>query len=199
MPLIRHLADLGYDLFAEQLEQRDPVDAGRFHRHRPDPARRQPIGQPVQVVRAGPERPHVTGDRRPLRDGFLIRRTATERRIPCFTSLDTLRAALDGLGPRLQRVKTVPEYRAGDAVSRRTAPGLTKHPAGLSNGQKRSFSAPAVTLTSGQCRLRAGHRASNRARAAAWLPDRRPHPRHLEEQRQQEQPWPAFTRRCNIL
>ena len=37
----------------------------------------------------------VTGDRRPLRDGFYIRRAATERRIPCFTSLDTLRAALE--------------------------------------------------------------------------------------------------------
>src|SRR5262249_23498958 len=39
----------------------------------------------------------VTGDRRPLRDGFFIRRTATERRIPVYTSLDTLRAALTGL------------------------------------------------------------------------------------------------------
>ncbi len=39
----------------------------------------------------------VTGDRRPLRDGFYIRRAATERRIPVYTSLDTLRAALSGL------------------------------------------------------------------------------------------------------
>ena len=39
----------------------------------------------------------VTGDRRPLRDGFFIRRAATERRIPVYTSLDTLRAALTGL------------------------------------------------------------------------------------------------------
>jgi len=30
-----------------------------------------------------------------MRDGFAIRRTAAERRIPCFTSLDTARAAID--------------------------------------------------------------------------------------------------------
>ena len=51
----------------------------------------------------------VTGDRRPLRDGFLIRRTATERRIACFTSLDTLRAAIDG--STAHTVRTVDEYR----------------------------------------------------------------------------------------
>ena len=30
-----------------------------------------------------------------MRDGFQIRRAAVERRIPCFTSLDTARAALE--------------------------------------------------------------------------------------------------------
>jgi carbamoyl-phosphate synthase large subunit len=64
-------------------------------------------------------RPHlavvntVTGNRRHLRNGFLIRRAATERRVPYFTSLDTLRAALAALDPRVthQRVLTVDEYR----------------------------------------------------------------------------------------
>ena len=37
----------------------------------------------------------VTGRRGPLKDGFLIRRAAVERRIPCFTSLDTARVAVD--------------------------------------------------------------------------------------------------------
>jgi len=32
-----------------------------------------------------------------LRDGFHIRRAAAERRIPCFTSLDTARAAVESL------------------------------------------------------------------------------------------------------
>ena len=36
----------------------------------------------------------VTGT---LRDGFYIRRAAVEQRIPCFTSLDTARAATDAL------------------------------------------------------------------------------------------------------
>jgi len=37
----------------------------------------------------------MSGERRPLRDGFYIRRAAVERRIPCFTSLDTLRAVVE--------------------------------------------------------------------------------------------------------
>ncbi len=37
----------------------------------------------------------VTGDRQTLQDGFHIRRTAAERRIPCFTSLDTARCAVE--------------------------------------------------------------------------------------------------------
>ncbi len=32
-----------------------------------------------------------------MRDGFQIRRAAAERRIPCFTSLDTARAAVEAL------------------------------------------------------------------------------------------------------
>jgi carbamoyl-phosphate synthase large subunit len=62
----------------------------------------------------------VTGDRRPLRDGFVIRRSSTERRMPCFTSLDTLRAALDGsAAERNPSVRTVDEYRT--AVVLKTA------------------------------------------------------------------------------
>ncbi len=40
----------------------------------------------------------VTGDRTPLRDGFEIRRAAVEKRIPCYTSLDTARAVAEALG-----------------------------------------------------------------------------------------------------
>ncbi|MSQ09830.1 MAG: carbamoyl-phosphate synthase large subunit [Dehalococcoidia bacterium] len=39
----------------------------------------------------------VTGDRTPLRDGFEIRRAAAEMHIPCFTSLDTMAAAVRSL------------------------------------------------------------------------------------------------------
>ena len=32
-----------------------------------------------------------------MRDGYFIRRAASERRVPCFTSLDTARAAVENL------------------------------------------------------------------------------------------------------
>ena len=55
----------------------------------------------------------VTGDREVLQDGFAIRRAATEARIPCFTSLDTARAAVEsivGAGVEFS-VRPLPEYR----------------------------------------------------------------------------------------
>jgi len=55
-----------------------------------------------------------TGGRVPMRDGFEIRRAATERRIPCFTSIDTARVAVEALigGSRLISVEPLPAYRA---------------------------------------------------------------------------------------
>ena len=54
----------------------------------------------------------VTGGRVSLQDGFEIRRTATERRIPCFTSLDTARVVWKALAndSRIFNVRTIPEY-----------------------------------------------------------------------------------------
>ena len=49
-----------------------------------------------------------------MRDGFHIRRAATEMRIPCFTSLDTARAAIDALtAPGEYEVRPLAEYRDG--------------------------------------------------------------------------------------
>ena len=47
-----------------------------------------------------------------LRDGFLIRRAAAEKRIPCFTSLDTARAAVENLlmGHGSYAIKRSEEY-----------------------------------------------------------------------------------------
>jgi len=39
----------------------------------------------------------LSGDTSVMRDGFFIRRAAVERQIPCFTSLDTARAAVESL------------------------------------------------------------------------------------------------------
>ena len=56
----------------------------------------------------------VTGGRVPLRDGFEIRRAAAEKRIPCFTSLDTAGALADVLndGSSTFNVKPLSEYRS---------------------------------------------------------------------------------------
>ncbi len=62
-----------------------------------------------------------------LRDGFHIRRAATERRIPCFTSIDTARAAVDAFvaasvaavssdGTPAYQVRPFAEYRDGSKV-----------------------------------------------------------------------------------
>jgi carbamoyl-phosphate synthase large subunit len=58
----------------------------------------------------------VTGGRIPLRDGFQIRRSAAERRVPCFTSLDTARAAVQALlsGSHKYSIQPLPEYRNKD-------------------------------------------------------------------------------------
>jgi len=55
----------------------------------------------------------ITGGRIPLRDGFQIRRAATEKRIPCFTSLDTARAAVEALvnGSQIYSAQPLPDYR----------------------------------------------------------------------------------------
>ncbi|MFC1860210.1 carbamoyl-phosphate synthase large subunit [Chloroflexota bacterium] len=55
----------------------------------------------------------ITGGRIPLRDGFQIRRAAAEKRIPCFTSLDTVQAAVDVLlnGGQTYNAQPLPDYR----------------------------------------------------------------------------------------
>ncbi|MCA1646941.1 MAG: carbamoyl-phosphate synthase large subunit [Chloroflexi bacterium] len=126
LPLIRRLCDLGYGLVATE---------GTAAAIRDD------LGLPVETVTKKLSEGHpnvvdviisgrisavvntVTGDRRPLRDGFLIRRTATERRVPCFTSIDTLRAALDGTASaRSPTVRTLDEYRTTRPPSRGPRP-----------------------------------------------------------------------------
>ncbi|MBA7661673.1 Carbamoyl-phosphate synthase large chain [subsurface metagenome] len=55
----------------------------------------------------------ITGGRIPLRDGFQIRRAAAEKHIPCFTSLDTARAAMTALvnGSQIYSAQPLPDYR----------------------------------------------------------------------------------------
>ena len=123
MPLIRRLAELGYDLVATEgtaarirAELGLPVDevTKKLNEGHPNVIDVIVSGRVSAVVNT------VTGDRRPLRDGFLIRRTATERRMPCFTSLDTLRAALDGSASE-RRTPSAPSTSTAHAPSAATA------------------------------------------------------------------------------
>ncbi|MFW6174235.1 MAG: carbamoyl-phosphate synthase large subunit [Chloroflexota bacterium] len=60
----------------------------------------------------------VTGDRSTLQDGFHIRRAASERPIPCFTSIDTARAAVESFaqGEQAYNVMRLDEYLEGREV-----------------------------------------------------------------------------------
>jgi carbamoyl-phosphate synthase large subunit len=57
----------------------------------------------------------ITGVSEVLRDGFHIRRAAVERQIPCFTSLDTARAAVESLlaGHAAYAIGTTSDYLNG--------------------------------------------------------------------------------------
>jgi carbamoyl-phosphate synthase large subunit len=115
LPLIRKFSEIGFKLYATEGTA----------------AMIEGIGLPVTVItkKLGEGHPNVidiindytvsgivntiTGGRVPLRDGFQIRRAATERRIPCFTSLDTAQAALKVLlrGSQIYSALPLPDYR----------------------------------------------------------------------------------------
>ncbi len=117
LPIIRKLSSVGYKLYATEGTA----------------ALIEAIGLPVKMISKKLSEGHpnvidiindgtvngvvntVTGGRTPLRDGFEIRRTAAERQIPCFTSLDTARAAVEALvnGNQIFNVQSLAEYRAG--------------------------------------------------------------------------------------
>jgi carbamoyl-phosphate synthase large subunit len=72
----------------------------------------------------------VTGGRLPLRDGFDIRRAAVEKRIPCFTSLDTARVvveAMSGVGQSFS-VQPLREYLTGNPKSKARNPKQYQNP-----------------------------------------------------------------------
>ena len=54
----------------------------------------------------------ISGSPEVMRDGFYIRRAAVEKHIPCFTSLDTARAAAESLSiePAAYDIATIGEY-----------------------------------------------------------------------------------------
>ena len=120
IPVIRKLSQAGYELYATE------GTASMIKN----------IGLPVTMItkKLGEGHPNVidiinngtvcgvvntvTGSRVPLRDGFEIRRAATEKHVPCFTSLDTARAVAEILakGKQFYNVQSLAEYRSGEPM-----------------------------------------------------------------------------------
>jgi carbamoyl-phosphate synthase large subunit len=118
LPIIRKLAQLGYRLYATEGTASMIEAAGltvnlstkKLHEGHPNVVDVILDGSVNAVINT------VTGGRIPLRDGFQIRRTASERRVPCFTSLDTARAAVQAIfnGNPKYSIQPVPAYRNKD-------------------------------------------------------------------------------------
>ncbi|MEX2239013.1 MAG: carbamoyl-phosphate synthase large subunit [Dehalococcoidia bacterium] len=122
VPIVRRLAGAGYRLYATEgtaaLIRADGIAVETVHKIQSD---EHP--NVVEVITEGlvdgvintPEGRLVAT----LRDGFQIRRAATEARIPCFTSIDTAAAAVEALvhGVATYTVAPLPEYREPRAAS----------------------------------------------------------------------------------
>jgi carbamoyl-phosphate synthase large subunit len=96
LELIRDLYELGYEIAAtagtaamvENAGVQVKVIAHKIGAGSPDTVELIKNGEVKAVVNT------ISGRRRPLLDGFEIRRAAVENGIPCYTSLDTARAAV---------------------------------------------------------------------------------------------------------
>ncbi|MDP6501715.1 MAG: carbamoyl phosphate synthase large subunit, partial [Dehalococcoidales bacterium] len=115
LPIIRDLLSIGYQLYATEGTAAMIDEAGlpvkmitkklnEGHPNVVDVINQEAVNGIVNTI---------TGGRISLQDGFQIRRAATEKRIPCFTSLDTARAAVATLVNRGQvhSVRPFPDYR----------------------------------------------------------------------------------------
>ena len=115
VPMIRQLAEAGYGLFATEgtagMIRGLGIDAFAIPK-----AHTGEHPSTVDIVADGTVSAVVNtieGDRESLEDGFEIRRAAVDQRIPCFTSLDTARAAVESLigGAANYSIKPLPDYR----------------------------------------------------------------------------------------
>jgi len=118
LPIIKKFSDAGYRLYATEGTSAMIEDAGLSVKKI---TKKLSEGHPnvVDIIRDGTVNGvinTITGGRVPLRDGFHIRRAAAEKRIPCFTSLDTARAVAEVLVDSQQAfsVQPLPDYRAGE-------------------------------------------------------------------------------------
>jgi carbamoyl-phosphate synthase large subunit len=124
--MIRALAAAGHDLLATEGTARMIEDLGLSVRLI---TKRLSEGHPnvvdaIEQGLVGAVVNTVSGRRGPQKDGFQIRRSAVERRIPCFTSLDTARVAVQAAVRASGDLHARPlsEYVAGRAAPPRAAP-----------------------------------------------------------------------------
>ena len=99
LPLVKRLHEMGYGLFATEGTAAMIAALGMPVKM---VTKKLSEGHPnvLDVIRDGSVKAVVntiTGGRLALKDGFSIRRAAVERRIPCYTSLDTLKVVLDAV------------------------------------------------------------------------------------------------------
>jgi carbamoyl-phosphate synthase large subunit len=115
LPIIRKFASIGYKLYATEgtaaMISADNLPVNLI-------TKKLNEGHPnvIDVILNGTVNGVVntiTGGSLPFRDGFQIRRAAAEKRIPCYTSLDTARAVADALtnGGNAYSAQPLPDYR----------------------------------------------------------------------------------------
>jgi carbamoyl-phosphate synthase large subunit len=114
LPLIKGFFDLGYSLYAtagtaaliESNNMTVTTTGKKLGQGSPNVLDIINSGKVIGIINT------ITGGRTALQDGFHIRRAAVERRIPCFTSLDTARAGLRALthSRQIYNIKPVNEY-----------------------------------------------------------------------------------------
>jgi carbamoyl-phosphate synthase large subunit len=119
LPIIRTLHAMGYKLYATE-GTTTMIEAAGFPVKRITKKLSEGHPNVVDVINNGTVDGVVntiTGGQIPLRDGFYIRRAAAEKHVPCFTSLDTVRAAVEALasGHQTYLVQPLPDYRGEEA------------------------------------------------------------------------------------
>jgi carbamoyl-phosphate synthase large subunit len=99
LSLVRKLARFGYKLYATEGTS-DVIRAAGLEVTMISKKISEGSPNVIDVIQSGAVHAVVntiTGGRVPMRDGFAIRRAAAEQRIPCFTSIDTARIAVEAL------------------------------------------------------------------------------------------------------
>jgi carbamoyl-phosphate synthase large subunit len=114
LPLIRKLAESGYTLYATEGTSK-MIEALGLPVHPVTKVLSGAHPNVVDVIQDGTVQGVInTAEGRftgSLRDGFHIRRAAAEKRIPCFTSVDTARAAVEALASgATYSIATLAEY-----------------------------------------------------------------------------------------